>query len=217
FSEFEQAENHTSRSYGGTGLGLAISKRIIEMMDGSIEVSSEVGEGSTFYFTISLEKGAGETDALDDGSASVSARRRADGEGSEGSADAVSFAGRRVLLAEDLEVNREIVLALLEPTDIMIDCAENGQVAVEMFKAQPEAYDLILMDIQMPVMDGLEATRVLRALDIPNAKAVPIVAMTANVFREEVEEYLSAGMTDHIGKPINLPDVIAKLNRYLGE
>jgi signal transduction histidine kinase len=209
FSEFEQAENHTSRSYGGTGLGLAISKRIIEMMGGTIGVTSEVGKGSCFSFELEVEKGSGDGETGDAHAAALGFLGRAPSEGG------VSFAGRRILLAEDLEVNREIVLALLEPTSLEIDCAENGQVAIEMFKGRPDAYDLIFMDIQMPVMDGLEATRVLRALDLPEAKAVPIVAMTANVFREEIEEYLAAGMTDHIGKPINLEDVIAKLLRYL--
>ncbi|MDR1015192.1 MAG: response regulator [Coriobacteriales bacterium] len=218
FSEFEQAENHTSRSYGGTGLGLAISKRIIEMMGGTIGVTSEVGEGSCFFFELEVEKGTGDGETGDALPAVLGLRGSGAGASGEEAPPegGVSFAGRRILLAEDLEVNREIVLALLEPTSVEIDCAENGKVAVEMFEERPEAYDLVLMDIQMPVMDGLEATRALRALDLPEAKAVPIVAMTANVFREEIEEYLAAGMTDHIGKPINLDDVIAKLLRHLG-
>jgi signal transduction histidine kinase len=213
FSEFEQAENSTSRSYGGTGLGLAISKRIVEMMGGALEVTSQVGEGSVFYFDVRVEKGKGVADQ-------ESVRETVQKAAASGIDELIDggrrFEGHHVLLVEDLEVNQEVVLALLEPTGIAIDCAENGQVALDMFKAHPEAYDLIFMDIQMPVMDGLEATRALRMLTLPQAKSIPIIAMTANVFREEVEEYLAAGMTDHIGKPISLTELIEKLGQYLG-
>jgi signal transduction histidine kinase len=212
FSEFEQAESSTTRSYGGTGLGLAISKRIVEMMGGSIDVSSEPGKGSTFSFELTVEKGTG-TDEREPAEPMIRDAAAA-GVDEAGLADG-GFAGKRILLVEDLEVNREIVMALLEPTLLQIDCAENGQEAFEVFKAAPDAYDLIFMDIQMPVMDGIEATRRIRALDMPRAKTIPIVAMTANVFREEVEEYLAAGMTDHIGKPIDLAAVIVKLGQYL--
>jgi signal transduction histidine kinase/DNA-binding response OmpR family regulator len=126
-----------------------------------------------------------------------------------------SFAGYRILLAEDVEINREIVLALLLPTDLSVDCAENGAAAVEMFKARPETYDMIFMDVQMPEMDGYEATRRIRALDAPRAKEIPIVAMTANVFREDVERCLDAGMNDHVGKPLNFDDVLVRLHKYL--
>jgi signal transduction histidine kinase len=212
FSEFEQAENNTARSYGGTGLGLAISKRIIEMMGGSIDVISEVGKGSTFYFDVPVEKGKGDfereaAEAAMQVCAATDIDEIIDGSG--------CFKGRRILLVEDLEVNQEIVIALLEPTLIEIDCAANGQEALDMFQANPDTYDLVFMDIQMPLMDGLEATRRIRALDVPAAKAIPIIAMTANVFREEVEEYLAAGMTDHVGKPIDFTDVILKLTQYL--
>jgi len=127
----------------------------------------------------------------------------------------VSFAGRHVLLAEDVALNREIVLALLEPTALIIDCAENGAAAVRMFKDDPDRYDIILMDVQMPEMDGYEATRSIRALDVPRAGEIPIVAMTANVFREDIEKCLAVGMNDHVGKPLNLGDVVAKLYKYL--
>ncbi|MDR2089825.1 MAG: response regulator, partial [Clostridiales Family XIII bacterium] len=126
-----------------------------------------------------------------------------------------SFAGHRILLAEDVEINREIVLALLEPTALAVDCAENGAAAVEMFKARPEAYDMIVMDVQMPEMDGYEATRRIRAADVPQAKEIPIVAMTANVFREDIERCLEAGMDDHVGKPLDLGEVLIRLRKYL--
>jgi len=126
------------------------------------------------------------------------------------------FAGRRILLAEDVEINREIVLALLEPTGITVDCAVNGLEAVRIFCESPGAYDMIFMDMQMPEMDGLEATRRIRASDVVNAKQIPIIAMTANVFKVDIENCLAAGMNAHIGKPINFREVIDRLKACLG-
>jgi CheY-like chemotaxis protein len=126
-----------------------------------------------------------------------------------------SFAGHHVLLAEDVEINREIVLSLLEPTKLAVDCAENGAEALRMFSAAPDRYDIIFMDVQMPKMDGYEATRRIRALDVPQAGKIPIVAMTANVFREDIEKCLAAGMNDHVGKPLNISEVMEKLHAYL--
>ena len=127
----------------------------------------------------------------------------------------INYAGRRILLAEDVEINREIVLALLEPTMLEIDCAENGAEAVKMFSENPQKYDMIFMDVQMPEMDGLTATRAIRALDIPKAGTIPIIAMTANVFREDVEKCLDAGMNGHVGKPLDISIVLDKLRAYL--
>jgi CheY-like chemotaxis protein len=125
------------------------------------------------------------------------------------------FAGRRVLLAEDVEINREIVLSLLEPTRLAIDCAENGEEAVRKFREAPDSYDMIFMDVQMPQVDGYDATRRIRALDAEAAKKIPIVAMTANVFREDIERCLEAGMNSHVGKPLDFNEVLEKLNMYL--
>jgi len=125
------------------------------------------------------------------------------------------FSGRRILLAEDVEINREIVQALLEPSKLEIDCAENGLEAVRIFGEAPEKYDMIFMDVQMPEMDGYEATRRIRALDTPKAKTVPIVAMTANVFREDIEKCIEAGMNSHVGKPLDFNEVMKKLHTYL--
>jgi CheY-like chemotaxis protein len=128
------------------------------------------------------------------------------------------FAGHRVLLVEDVEINREIVLALLESTGLEIDCAENGKVAVSMFSEAPEKYDVIFMDVQMPEMDGYEATCLIRALEeelYQSTRRIPIIAMTANVFREDVERCRDAGMDSHIGKPLNLGEVISKLRTFL--
>jgi CheY-like chemotaxis protein len=129
--------------------------------------------------------------------------------------ETADFSGRRVLLAEDVEINREIVTALLEPTNITIDSAINGLEAVRMFAEAPELYDMIFMDVQMPEMDGYEATRAIRALDIPRARQIPIVAMTANVFREDIDSCLAAGMNDHVGKPLDINEVLEKLNDYM--
>jgi signal transduction histidine kinase/CheY-like chemotaxis protein len=125
------------------------------------------------------------------------------------------FKGCRLLLAEDVEINREIVLTLLEPTGLSIDCAENGAEATRLFGEAPGRYDMIFMDVQMPEIDGYEATRRIRALDVPGAKEIPIVAMTANVFREDVEKCLDAGMNDHVGKPLDFEEVLDRLRKYL--
>jgi PAS domain S-box-containing protein len=127
------------------------------------------------------------------------------------------FAGCRILLAEDVEINREIVLSLLEPTMLDIDCAENGLEAVRMYSESTVAYNAVFMDVQMPEMDGYEATQKIRALEAaaPERRHVPIIAMTANVFREDIEKSLDSGMDDHLGKPLNFPDVLAILRKYL--
>jgi CheY-like chemotaxis protein len=129
--------------------------------------------------------------------------------------EAESFAGRRILLAEDVDIPREIGLALLEPTEIQIDCAENGAEALRLFSENPAAYSMVFMDVQMPEMDGYEATRRIRALDAPEAKTVPIIAMTANVFREDIEKCLESGMNAHVGKPLDFEDVLAALRKHL--
>jgi signal transduction histidine kinase/DNA-binding response OmpR family regulator len=126
-----------------------------------------------------------------------------------------NFAGSRVMLAEDVEINREIVISLLEPTSLEIISAENGVQALELFERSPETYDLIFMDVQMPEMDGYEATRRIRLSGAPNAESVPIIAMTANVFREDIEKCLAAGMNAHVGKPIDIEEMLSALRKYL--
>jgi PAS domain S-box-containing protein len=127
------------------------------------------------------------------------------------------FAGQRILLVEDVEINREIVLALLEPVQLKIECAENGLEAVRMFSESPQKYDMIFMDVQMPEMDGYEATRCIRSMDTLCAKTIPIIAMTANVFREDIERCLAAGMNSHVGKPLDFDEVIGVLRLYLNK
>ena len=335
FNSFEQAESSTTRKYGGTGLGLAICKRIVGFMGGTIGVSSTVGAGSTFSFTVQLKIAGNQAerkrgllkgvtlrnlralivdddketleyfgmicrqmgircDTADSGSGAIQlidqhgtydiyfvdwrmpgmdgielSRRikkndadpsvvimisgtawneienearaagvdrylakplfpsaieacilecvdaESEAETVEEEQQSTTFPGKHILLAEDLNINREIVIALLEETGIIFDCAENGVEAVAMFKAAPEKYDLIFMDVQMPVLDGLDATRQIRAIDHPRAKDIPIIAMTANVFREDIDRCLDAGMNAHVGKPLSIDEVMDQLQRYL--
>ena len=332
FRPFHQAEGDITRKFGGTGLGLSISKSIIKMMGGKIRVESELGKGSSFIFTVHLEKGADENASLSltadckgirilvvdadqntpiffdefsqkfgahydiasstkeavsliekngnydicfvDGKMpdfdvirskkafnsiekrfsnivimSSSADWNSFGEDSEKTgvdrfvskplfkssvADVITeildakqkaaaeqagteinFGGKCILLVDDVEINREIVLALLESTLLEIDCAENGAEAVRMFNEMPDRYSMIFMDIQMPEMDGYEATRRIRTSNSANAKTIPIIAMTANVFREDIERCMEAGMNDHIGKPVSFDEIIRHLILYL--
>ncbi len=124
------------------------------------------------------------------------------------------FSGINMLLAEDIEINSEILVASLEHTNISIDVVQDGVMAVERFKRNPERYDIILMDVQMPIMNGLEATRNIRSLEFSKAKTIPIIAMTANVFKEDVAACIEAGMDDHLGKPIDIQTIISKISWY---
>ncbi|MDR2175940.1 MAG: response regulator [Synergistaceae bacterium] len=212
FQSFEQADGGISRKYGGTGLGLAISKRIVELLGGKIWVESEEGKGSSFIFRVEVLRGENRESCggLSPG-ADISPNPP-----EAGAADLKDrFKGRNILLAEDIEINREIVVSLLEETGVVIDGAENGRKALEAFRDNPWKYDMIFMDIHMPEMDGYEATRGIRALDVPRAKDIPIVAMTANVFREDIERCLAAGMNDHLGKPVDFGEIVGKLFKYI--
>jgi len=206
FNAFEQAENNTTRKYGGTGLGLAISKNIIELMGGRIWIESELGKGSIFSFVIKI--GYLPENETKPG------KKYSEDEGQELLLN-TDFSGKHILLAEDVEINREIVITLLEPTHLKIDCAENGREAVRIFRENPDKYDLILMDVQMPEMDGYEATRLIRAMDLPNSKIIPVIATTANVFKEDVKKCLDAGMNGHVGKPLDIDEVLRVLRKYL--
>ena len=211
FQSFEQADGSISRKYGGTGLGLAISKKIVELMGGKVWVESELGEGARFIFTIRAGIGAAAPAKESDPASPAPTGAPACPEAGEGPI----FAGKRILLAEDVEINREIVLALLESTGVAIDCAENGRIACEMFAAAPDNYNLIFMDIHMPEMDGYEAAKAIRTMDMPKASSIPIIALTANVFREDIEKCRAVGMNDHLGKPLNIDDVLDKMKKYL--
>jgi len=202
FTPFEQADSSISRKFGGTGLGLAISKQIIDMLGGAFTVRSEPGHGSSFSFDIWVEcPQAGDPAAIEVPEAG----------------EARDYSGRRALIAEDIEINREILSVFLEPSGLEMAFAENGRIACEMFAEAPGRYDIIFMDVHMPEVSGIEAAETIRQMDDPHARAVPIVAMTADVLPEDIDKCLAAGMSGHVGKPIDLKDVLAVMAKHLPE
>ena len=210
FAAFEQGDESITRKYGGTGLGLAICKKILLLLDGDIWVKSKLHQGSCFFFELRTELG----EALSQ--ASPSAGGQADAGSDAGQNELpCNWCGRTLLLAEDVAINREIVEMMLEDTGIKIVPAENGQIALDKFKAEPALYDLILMDMQMPVLDGLSATKLIREMALPKARQIPIIAMTANAFQEDIDVCLKAGMNEHIAKPFVLDRFIQLLGKYL--
>ena len=218
FVSFEQADGGLTRKFGGTGLGLAIAKRIVDMMDGRIWVESELGKGSVFTFEIKAKTGAGKqaSPVLSDGSAALFDATGQTGAAQDGARNGVPlFAGKRILVAEDVEINCEVVSSLLENTGVELVFAVNGAEAVAAFSTAPEKYDAILMDIHMPEVDGYEATRRIRASGLQRADTIPIIAMTANTFREDIDRCLASGMNSHLAKPIDLPLLIAELTKHL--
>ena len=205
FEPFERERTSTVSKIQGTGLGMAITKNIVDMMGGTIEVESQKGVGTEFIIRLELRLQAEAGVANEEG-----AKQHSHAEG------VAEFAGKRLLLAEDNELNREIACMLLSKYGFVIDTAENGQEAVDLVAASaPDYYDLVLMDIQMPVMDGHEATRRIRNLEDKELAKVPVVAMTANAFDEDRKAAKECGMNGFISKPINMQEVVQALRMCL--
>jgi CheY-like chemotaxis protein/nitrogen-specific signal transduction histidine kinase len=196
FEAFSQENSGSRTEYKGTGLGMAITKKFVDLMDGSITLESHVGEGSIFTVEICFDIN---TDVKVETESHV----------------AVCLEGMNILLVEDNELNMEIACEILEDEGVNITCAENGQIAVDKFLSEPAGtFDVVLMDIMMPVMNGYEATRAIRASTHPQAATIPIIAMTANAYAEDVQSALAAGMTAHVAKPIDMNRLFTVLNEY---
>ena len=199
FRQFEQADNSENARKQGTGLGLAISRRIVRMMDSDIKLESEPGKGSSFSFSVKLQPVSGEKTTV------------------TSQPEEISFPGKRILVVEDNELNMEIICTILENYGIETEQAVNGKEAVRrMEESVPGYYDMIFMDIMMPEMDGLEATRTIRNLDRKDCKKIPIYAMSANAFDEDVKRSLASGMNGHLSKPVNLQVLEKTLQKVLG-
>ncbi len=201
FSAFEQADSSTTRKYGGTGLGLTITRKLARLMGGDAGVDSEPGRGSTFWFTARLEKG--------------SAASRPDDQAVPPAETVLlrDYRGRRILLAEDEPINREIALSLLEDVGLSADTAVDGREAVA--KVAHNRYDLVLMDMQMPNLDGLDATRRIRAM--AQGERLPVLAMTANAFADDRARCLESGMNDFIAKPVEPAALYGALIKWLAQ
>ena len=196
FKPFSQADSSVSRQYGGTGLGLAICKRLVELMGGEIGIVSEVGQGSSVWFTICLPEVSGPAEEPDmEASAEEGARSQA-----------------RILVIDDIDTNLEIVEAYLQDNGYHVECVSSGPEAIQLLGSA--RYDLILMDVQMPFMDGIAATKRIRALAAP-IRDIPIIAMTGNVMPQQVRTCLEAGMNDHVGKPIERAKLCSNVRRWL--
>lgn len=205
FNVFEQGSSSTASQYGGTGLGLAISSRLVQMMGGNLEVSSRLGEGAEFYFTIPAAFGESE-EKKEPLSAS-------DGEDADKTED---YRGLRILLAEDNSLNQEIAVSILQMYGFEVETADDGAEAVRLFEVHEAGYyAAVLMDIRMPVMDGLEATRKIRTLEKADSRSIPIIAMTANAFDEDMKKSMESGMNGHLTKPIVVKELLRLLRSCL--
>ena len=204
FFPFERSDESVSMKAVGTGLGLVISQRIVELMGGRIELESAPQQGARFYFDVWL---------LPDKQKDDRAEQKLSSSGIKD--EKVDFSGKRILIVDDLEINNEIILNMLEDSNATLETALNGRQALEMISNSPEGhYDLILMDVLMPVMDGLLATAEIRKLDRHDVKDLPIIAMTANAFKEDIMKCLEAGMDAHIAKPVDYKILLSKIKMF---
>ncbi|MDE6896798.1 MAG: response regulator, partial [Lachnospiraceae bacterium] len=210
FDAFTRAENSTTNKVQGTGLGMTITKNIVELMNGTIEVSSELNHGSLFTVTLEFQIAEPEKAVREEASDAVP-------DGADGMKPN-SLEGRHFLVAEDNEINGEILLELLELEGASCEIKVNGQLAADCFiGSAPGSFDAVLMDVQMPVLNGYEATKKIRSSGHEEAKSIPIVAMTANAFAEDVQDAMNAGMDAHVAKPIDMDVLKETLNRLLKE
>ena len=199
FDTFSQEEQNITDHYGSTGLGMPITKSLVEMMNGKINVESEKGKGTTFKVTVTLAD-------------CTVKKEEAAGDSTQPATD---LAGKRILLAEDMSINAQIISMILAMQQIEVECAEDGQQAVDKFSEKPEwYYDAILMDIRMPVMNGLEATAAIRDMDRSDAVNIPIIALTANAFSEDVQRSIQAGMNAHLSKPVEPDELFETLESF---
>ena len=215
FETFAQEDSSATNRYGSSGLGLAITKNIVEMMNGDISAVSTKGKGTTFTIVITLDDAEPVfvNSVIDEFKTALRNKNAMLEELS-----AVDLTGRHILLAEDVDVNAEIMMMVLSSKQIEAERAENGKVAVDMFRDHEEGYyDAILMDMRMPEMDGLEATRIIRAMDRKDSKNIPIIALTANAFDEDVQRSLQAGLDAHLSKPVQPESLFETLELYLGK
>ena len=210
FEPFEQEKQDARSTYQGTGLGMSIVKSLVEQMNGAITVVSRKGEGTTFVVTIPFEMAKEPASAA--GSAAAGQKKEKDKD--TGNAAEKELAGLHILVAEDNDLNAEIARSVLEERGACVTMAENGKQAVELFSNSPEGtFDAVLMDIMMPVMDGLAATRAIRAMDRTDAQRIPILAMTANAFAEDAERCLDAGMNAHLAKPLDVEKLVRVIRK----
>jgi CheY-like chemotaxis protein len=201
FHPFEQGGGAISIRYGGTGLGLTISRHIVHLMGGEIQVQSEVGKGSEFSFSIWLKetKSVVKKEVLTPSDATNKLK------------------GKKVLLVDDVDLNRKIAKAMLKNTGITVEEAEDGEIALKKFEESPAGtYDIILMDVQMPNMDGYQASTAIRGLEREDAHNVPIIALTANAFKDDIDRAIKAGMNAHLAKPVKQEKIVELMMRFIG-